>query len=194
MSYSRLYHRFAAEFPAIYADDAALAAWVRLLVLADASWPLRPPLPRSVRRRPLGALVGAGLVLIDGDAYTVLGLDAERTRRRNAARNAAAMRWQSAGNATAYADAMPRREEKRLDEKSNPPNPPQAGGYRANGTNPRAVADRAKAAEAEERALRRVEANAIRLRYHRGEITEAQYDVLLADLGKEPDDLTRTPA
>jgi hypothetical protein len=110
-AYSRLYHRFRAEFPAIYADDRALASWVRLLLVADASWPMRPPVPRSCKAKPLALLVDAGLVIMDGEAYTVLGLDAERTRRRDAARVGAAQRWQSDRNANASATAMPRRDE-----------------------------------------------------------------------------------
>jgi hypothetical protein len=140
--YSRLYHRFKAEFPAIYADDRALATWVRVLLGADASWPMHPPLPRSVRPKPLGLLVSVGLVILDGDSYTVRGLDAERTRRRDAARTGAAKRWQSDGNANASATAMPRRDETRLDEeKRETPPPPAERGRRKDGTNPRSTGD-----------------------------------------------------
>lgn len=137
-AYSRLYHRFGREFPVIYADDRCLAAWVRLLLVADASWPMRPPLPRAVKAFPLARLVEAGLVIIDGDAYTVRGLDAERTRRSDAARRGAAVRWQSERNANASADAMPRRDEtsKSRDEVEIPP-PPAERGRRSEGTNPR---------------------------------------------------------
>jgi hypothetical protein len=139
-SYSRLYHRFSREYPDIYASDADLATWIRLLLLADASWPMQPPLPRSVRNRPLARLVDAGLVVIDGDHYTVRGLDAERTRRRDAARTGAQKRWQSDSNANAHAGAMPRRDEtsSSRDERDTPP-PPAERGRRTNGTNPRAV-------------------------------------------------------
>lgn len=108
--YSRLYHRLADEFPDIWGDDRALATWVRLLRIADASWPMKPPLPRSVRPAPLRTLVQAELVVVVGDCYTVRGLDAERSRRKDAAAHAAALRWHSNGTA----DAMPRtaREEK----------------------------------------------------------------------------------
>lgn len=108
--YSRLYHRFAEEFPDVWANDRALATWVRLLRIADASWPMKPPLPRSVRPGPLAVLVGVELVTVLGDCYTVRGLDAERSRRKDAAAHAAALRWHSNGTA----DAMPKtaREEK----------------------------------------------------------------------------------
>ena len=134
-SYSRLYHRFSQEFPSIYKDDRAFATWVRLLLLADASWPMRPPLPRSVKDGPLKALLDAGLLEVDGDEYVMRGLDAERQRRRDAARTGAAKRWQSERNANASADAMPRRDETRRDKVTPPPHE----GKRENGTNPRAL-------------------------------------------------------
>jgi hypothetical protein len=140
-SYSRLYHRFAVEFPEVYSNDSSLATWVRLLLLADASWPMRPPLPRSAKMRHVQHLAMAGLIEIVGDEeYTVRGLDAERTRRRDAGRTGAAKRWQSERNANASADAMPRRDETRQaeDEKEIPP-PPAERGRRSNATNPRAT-------------------------------------------------------
>lgn len=158
--YSRLYHRFAREFPAIYADDRCLATWVRLLLLADASWPMRPPLPRSVRAKPLAVLVTAGLVVLDGDTYAVLGLDAERTRRGDAARVGAAKRWHSDGNANASATAMPRRDETRQNE--DPPTPAKRG-LRANGTNPRKLAAAGREAEVEAARQRRLEATRQRI-------------------------------
>lgn len=138
-TYARLYHRFRSEFPTVYANDQQLAAWVRLLMLADASWPTRPFTPRSVKTRPLAALVEVGLVILDGDAYTVRGLDAERTRRRNAGRAGAAARWHSDGNANASANAMPSRAEQSRAEESPPP--PAKRGRRKDGTNPRAVGE-----------------------------------------------------
>ena len=136
-SYSRLYHRFSVEFPDIYSDDRALATWIRLLLLADASWPMRPPLPRSVKERQLQHLASAGLVEVVGDdQYTIRGLDAERTRRRDAAAVGAAKRWHSGGNAS----GVPSRDEtnRSRDEKEIPP-PPAERGRRANGTNLRAT-------------------------------------------------------
>lgn len=135
--YSRVYHTFPDEYKAIYADDRLLAAWLRLLVVADAAWPLRPPMPRSVKPAVLRALTGAGVVILDGDAYTVLGLDAERTRRREAGRTGAAMRWQSERNADRNAKAMPSKAEQSKDEQKITPPPHE--GRRKDGTNPRAV-------------------------------------------------------
>lgn len=139
-AYSRLYHKFSREFPTVYADDAALASWVRLLLVADASWPMRPPVPRSVKARPLAVLVKLGLVILDGDNYTVLGLDAERTRRRESARIGAAQRWQNDRNANADATGMPRRDEtRRTGDKGEIPPPPAERGRRKDRTNPRAT-------------------------------------------------------
>lgn len=142
-SYSRLYHRFATEFPEVYSNDGSLATWVRLLLLADASWPMRPPLPRSAKMRHVQHLAAAGLIEIVGsEEYTVRGLDAERTRRRDAGRTGAAKRWQSDRNANASATAMPRRDENETskDERVIPP-PPAERGRRSNGTNPRATGE-----------------------------------------------------
>lgn len=138
-AYSRLYHRFPSEFEAVWKDDHALATWTRLLLLADASWPMRPPVPRSVRPKALAALVDAGLVVVDGDCYTVRGLDAERTRRSDTGRNAVAVRWKNARSTDVDTDVdtdvIPRRDETRLDETT----PPPQVGRRKNGTNPRAT-------------------------------------------------------
>lgn len=155
-AYSRLYHRFPKEFRAVYDDDRALATWVRLLMLADASWPMRPPLPRSAKRAQVTQLLACGLLILDGDDYTVLGLDAERTRRRDAGRTGAAKRWQSDGNANADAVAMPRRDETSKEETRITTPPPQAG-RRKNGTNPRSLGTNPRANGVSPRQVRRDE-------------------------------------
>lgn len=155
-AYSRLYHRFAKEFRAIYDDDRALATWVRLLMLADASWPMRPPLPRSAKRHQVAQLLACGLLILDGEDYTILGLDAERTRRRDAGRTGAAKRWQSDGNANASATAMPRRDETSKEETRGTTPPPPAG-RRENGTNPRSLGTNPRAAGTNPRAARKAE-------------------------------------
>lgn len=111
-AYARFYYvQFIAEYPHIYADDAAFATWLRLLAAAEAMWPARPELPRSVRTRTLAKLIASELVETDGVTYSVRGLDAERGRRSDAARNAAALRWHKNGNAVrnanGNADPMP---------------------------------------------------------------------------------------
>lgn len=97
--YARVYHaKLQREFPEVWRDDALAAAWLRLHCLADASWPMRPPLPRSERPKVLARLADIGLIVTDGDTYTTRGLDAERTGRSRAAKRAADKRW---GNADA---------------------------------------------------------------------------------------------
>lgn len=80
--YSRVYWRFQDEFPDVYADDRALALWLRLLIMAEGSYPAASMLPRKMDDDALTVLVEAGLVsLLSGDRYRVRGLDAERERR-----------------------------------------------------------------------------------------------------------------
>jgi hypothetical protein len=124
------------DYPQVWHDDRALATWLRLLSIADKMWPTIPELPRAVRPAALSTLTECGLVeILPEHCYRIRGHDAERTKRRNAASNAAALRWQSDGKADAHANAMPRRE--RDENETNTP-PPQVG-KRANGTNPRAL-------------------------------------------------------
>lgn len=96
--YVRVYHDdLMRDYPGAWSDDTALATWLRLLVIADKMWPALAELPRSVRPRALRALVAAGLVeLVGAHGYRIRGLDAERSQRRDAARNAAASRWHGA--------------------------------------------------------------------------------------------------
>jgi hypothetical protein len=138
-TYARFYYEdFIRDYPDVWSDDLRFACWLRLFVRAEQMWPLPVELPRSVRPKVLAYLVERGLVSVSGDFYTVKGMDAERTRRRNAARNAAAQRWDSGRNANASADAMPRRDETSKDETSIPP-PPTSGGRRRDETNARAT-------------------------------------------------------
>lgn len=124
--YSRVYHEAVDDpkFRDVWGNDACLALWVRLLVMADAAWPASAPLPRSVRRRPLAALVVARLVDLhpDGDHYRIHGLDPERSRRSQLASYAAQAKWDAIRNADRTPDgnavSMPSRDEtsKRLDK------------------------------------------------------------------------------
>lgn len=129
--YARFYYpEFIRDYPAVYADDAAFATWMRLLVIGEQMWPMPVELPRSVRPRALRLLIEAGLVATDGTNFALKGLDAERSRRRDTARNAAAQRWDSGRNA----DAVPSTS---TSTSTNDSPPPQVG-RRKNGTNPRA--------------------------------------------------------
>lgn len=111
--YVRVYHDdLIRDYPEVYDDDALLSAWLRLLVIADQMWPTAPELPRSIKARPLARLTASGLVMVlPRHRYRIRGLDAERTRRADAGRNAAAKRWHDKGNADGNADPMPSRDE-----------------------------------------------------------------------------------
>jgi hypothetical protein len=117
--YSRVYHSIADDpmFAEVYRDRDALGAWLQMLLIADAMYPTSAPLPRS--NRAVTRLIDAGLVVVlPGNRYTIRGLKAERERRSASARNAAAVRWHSEGNAK----AMPRRDETSKDKTSNDAN------------------------------------------------------------------------
>jgi len=83
--YSRVYWSIVDDpkFASIYDDDRHLAAWLRLLVVADQAHPASAPIPHGTRKASLSALVEAGLVdLGTGTRFRIHGLDAERERRR----------------------------------------------------------------------------------------------------------------
>ena len=104
--YVRVYYtiRTDPKFEAVYGDDAALAAWVRLLLDADAVWPAPASIPKSCKSGAFRSLVDAGIVdALPGHLFRVHGLDAEREKRGQSGRNAAAVRWHSGRNA----DPMP---------------------------------------------------------------------------------------
>lgn len=113
MAYSRVYHSIVDDprFDLVYSNDPALAAWLRLLLVADAMYPAPAPLPRTVRAKALDVLVTAGLVeLVGSEHYRIHGLASERDKRSQSARNAAALRWHSEPHA--------RRDETSKDEQS----------------------------------------------------------------------------
>ena len=74
--YVRVFASLQTDYPEVWADDALLAWYVRLLDQADALWPSQAPWPRSlpteveVRLISLGAIDRRGM-----DAYLVSGLD-----------------------------------------------------------------------------------------------------------------------
>ena len=135
--FARLYYdQFMEEFGDIYADDAALSAWIRMLVLAEKMWPIHPEVPRAVKQSALRKLIDADLIRVRGETYSVRGYDAERRQRAKASRIGAAARWSANGNAISNAIsnanavqvAMPstststRREQRFI--KTSPPTPP----------------------------------------------------------------------
>ena len=158
------------DYPDIYADDAALAAWLRLLVVAEKMWPSVPEVPRSIRPRALYALVDAGLVeRVPPHCYRIKGLDAERTRRQDSARNAAGVRWQSDSNATRNAEPMP---STRRDENETKYPSPAKRGSRDNGTNPRSLGTNPRANGTSPRQVRKAE--------KRGGFPASVHDILRA--------------
>lgn len=133
--FSRFYYDdFLREYPAVYADDAAFATWMRLLVVAEKAWPLSPELPRSARIKSVQKLVAAGLVALGPlHTFSLRGHDAERQRRHGIAVAGANARWSADANASA--DAMPRRER----DETRRDTPPPPVGRRSEGTNQRAL-------------------------------------------------------
>lgn len=110
--YVKVYYRIADDdrFETIYNNDAHLATWLRLLILADGTWPASAPLPQWCKKASLNALVGAGLVeLGTGYRYRIHGMDAERSRTAQHASRAANERWSgnAVSNAPSTAQTMP---------------------------------------------------------------------------------------
>lgn len=100
--YVRVYYRVITDprFEAIYSDARALGTWLQLLLYADAMYPAPAPLPTYIHRPSLKALVDAGIIELGKHShYVVHGLASEREMRAHSARNAAAKRWHSNGNA-----------------------------------------------------------------------------------------------
>jgi hypothetical protein len=119
--YSRVYWHIVDDerFADIYGTDAHLAAWLRLLLIADQAWPASAQVPASVRRRSLAALVSCGLVESrPGGIYRVHGLDAERMRRSSVGDAGAAARWsdRSTNAMRSHTDPNARRDETSKDE------------------------------------------------------------------------------
>lgn len=86
--YSRVYWTIVddAKFDTIYDNDAHLAAWLRLLLIAEQAHPASAHLPANVRKASVAALVDVGLIHVIGSRFRLNGLDAERSRRSDAAR------------------------------------------------------------------------------------------------------------
>lgn len=94
-AYSRVYWTIVddTKFDSIYDHDAHLAAWLRLLLIADQTYPASGQLPAGVKRASVKALVDAGLIDLSGSRFRIHGLDAERKRRSEPARASAIARW-----------------------------------------------------------------------------------------------------
>ncbi len=99
--YDKHFWRFADEYPAIYNDDAALALWHRLVRLAGMAWPSAGTLPYGTKKRALKMLTEADpqLVYLEaGGQFRIRGMDKERAKRQQSARNAANSRWGKSAN------------------------------------------------------------------------------------------------
>ena len=100
-TYCRVYHEIVDDpkFRRVYHDDAALATWLRMLLVADAMYPASAPMPEITNA--VQVLIRSGLIQKrPGNRYIVTGLEREREMRSHSARNAAAVRWQSERNAS----------------------------------------------------------------------------------------------
>ena len=87
-AYSRVYWSIVDDpkFVTVYDNDSHLAAWLRLLLIADQAHPASAHLPSNVRKGSVTALSDAELIdMLPGSRYRIRGLDAERERRRSAA-------------------------------------------------------------------------------------------------------------
>ena len=127
-TYARVYHGIVDDprFDRVYDNDAALAQWLRMLLIADALYPTSAPMPR--RNSAVTLLIESGLVEErPGNRYVIHGLEAERERRSASARIGAAVRWDSERNA----NAMLAEHSKAEQNKSNGANAPETFmGYR----------------------------------------------------------------
>jgi hypothetical protein len=87
--YSRVYHSIVDDpkFANVFDNDRRLATWLRLLIVAEQAHPASAYIPAGTNRSAVLALVDAGLIdLGTGSRFRIHGLDAERTRRADAAR------------------------------------------------------------------------------------------------------------
>lgn len=94
--YVRVYYRIVSDpkFADVYPDDRRLAAWLRLLIVADGTYPAPAPIPRRVNQAAFRHLVDLGIIdLVGADHYLIHGLQGERGRRSEQARQAAEKRW-----------------------------------------------------------------------------------------------------
>ena len=209
--YVRVYYSVVNDerFADIYHDARRFGTWLQLLLVADAMYPADAPVPAYVHRASLKALTDCGLVELRAHQhFRMHGLASERGLRSESARTANRVRWDNARTP----NGIPRQDKHRQDETSN------TRAKRTNGspfTDPVLIAQRAAILERygeeqdhpivpaptniltaaeQEREAHRLEAYALHERFKRGEFGLAEYERLLADVGKPDDDLTRLHA
>ena len=93
--YVRVYYAIVDDpkFATVYDDDAALSLWLRLLLIADATYPASAPVP-VCDSSALTKLAEVRLIdLIGSSRYRIHGLERERLQRSSRARSAATRRW-----------------------------------------------------------------------------------------------------
>ena len=108
--YVRVYYSIIDDpkFEGVYDDDTALATWLRLLLVADGTYPAPAPIPHGTRRRGLDRLVEARIVdLAPGNRFRMHGLASERQRRSLVGKAGADARW--------GADALPTQSDSNAD-------------------------------------------------------------------------------
>ncbi len=94
--YVRVYYRVIDDpkFRHVFDDDARLACWLRLLLIADGTYPAPAPIPAGIRRAAFQHLVTVGLVDLEpGHRFRIHGLNNERGTRSERAAEAARERW-----------------------------------------------------------------------------------------------------
>ena len=87
--YSRVYWSVMDDpkFDGIREDPRHFGSWGLLLIVADMAWPAPAFPPPAVSKTSMRLLIEAGLVdSLSGGRFRIHGLDAERGRRRDAAR------------------------------------------------------------------------------------------------------------
>lgn len=107
--YSRHYWKLVDDqkFEEIFDDDHHYATWGRLLMIADQAWPASAHLPASARKSSVAKLAEVKLIeILPGGRFRMVGTQAEREKRSQQAKDAAAARWGIAdGNAASNADS-----------------------------------------------------------------------------------------
>lgn len=106
--YSRVYWSVMEDprFEEVWPRPAALGLWLQLLLLADATWPIRPNLPPDSPELQL--LVKADLIIPEGSyQYRVRGMEDEKQRRFERAQAASQERWNATRNATRIPSSSP---------------------------------------------------------------------------------------
>ena len=121
--YSRVYWSVMDDekFDGIREDVRLFGSWALLLGVADMAWPAPAFTPPTVPRRALARLSDCGLIdQLPGHRFRVHGLGAEREKRSDSARNAAALRWHKNRNAEPMLDEDETRTRRGIAETDDP--------------------------------------------------------------------------